>query len=207
MNNIKWVNCNFCELFCSSFKSPYFFPWLKVWSVSDLLLELNHLHQVLCSRWEARPHLVHQTLDLLHVDAGGAQGRSLKSTKTHDDTTNQNAVSASQREKLRETQHDSLIKYFLHWWKVLMMKWSSLWLHRWRKDSPGSSVFCRKVLCLNCEQRQEKTKESIYFLKNFKEDMKIKDTFIKFSHLHHFIHQGSIRNLRISFFSFRKNRS
>lgn len=52
-----------------------------------LLLEVDHVQEVLGSWREAGSHLLNQTLHLLHVDAGAAEWAGLLRLKTHDDST------------------------------------------------------------------------------------------------------------------------
>lgn len=71
---------------------------------SHLLLEVHHVHEVLRSRREARPHLLDQTLHLLHVDAGAARRAGPRPLEAHDDPTHQNTASTAQGEQLGHKQ-------------------------------------------------------------------------------------------------------
>lgn len=149
---------------------------------THLLLEVHHLHEVLCSWREARSHLLHQTLHLLHVDAGAPGRAGLQGLKGHDDPTHQNTASAAQGEQLGHKAEEDTTRW-LHLFKSMCMKKSfqghlkdvstvstkqeslkgitrlsnhgSPSLHRMRTDARGSAVSYRKALCLNCGQKTE----------------------------------------------------
>lgn len=78
--------------------------WCSAIISTDQLLDTDHVHQVLGSWRQTGPHLLHQTLHLLHVDGGTVRRAGRHLPHANDDSAQQNAAASTQRQQLGRRQ-------------------------------------------------------------------------------------------------------
>lgn len=74
--------------------------WCSAIISTDQLLDTDHVHQVLGSWRQTGPHLLHQTLHLLHVDGGTVRRAGRRLPHANDDSAQRNAAASTQRQQL-----------------------------------------------------------------------------------------------------------